>query len=679
MDELYGQEWGSYNLSWLIFIPKGEAEQDAQQGAYHTAKNTRPISIVNCDNRILAGAARLAWEPMMNSEIHESQRGFLKGRSMLANVVDNELSSMAAAAEGPGHATIYFDFRAAFPSISHEFLEDAMAARGIPEKWGHFLKHLYQDNGCLIPLGGQTHEGFRLTSGIRQGCPLSPLLFAAALDFFLRRLCHEHGEQACRAFADDIALTVKDLLLQAPGLAHEFRQLEKASGMGTNMDKTVIIPLFPTDLANFRARVEERVPDWKGIACSYKAKYLGFMMGPEKAQHQWSKVREKMKNRAKDWAAAGLGTYLTCEAYRIYIASVASFLGQLTNLPADWDDTEKEIISILFPGPYRWLPAEVAHSFGSMGLHRNLADIRLTAWAAKLRVSEYENRRQDGLKVQQRANDLMTKLHHSGQIYMRALWKEWLEDAFISRLQQAREEARAIGITKTTVQAKTLGHEFRPQGEEELDKCRRGFQNNARKMLEERNKPNMENTLRKKLSRWQTGLFPRLLAPRLQHGLQVTGRRGAPRVAAALLRANLNGWVTERRMQTRGGCGCGLGCPGAEDSIEHYARCPRLWDIARTRLRIQRPGNPEADTRMFLGLDRDISDDNRLKMALLVYGTYKYLNEKRHRTIPTNQGPSFIWQSMKNGARGNRFTEDLLDNIWVQRGRGEGPGARQQQ
>ena len=252
--------------------------------------------------------------------------------------------------------------------------------------------------------------------------------------------------------------------------------------------------------------------------------------------------------------------------------------------------------------------------------------------------------------MQQRANELRDKLSRSDQIYMMAFWKDWLDDAFIMQLQRAQVGARAKGVDKRTIQNKILRHDEGPQDEKERAKCRKGFQKTARSMLEEHNKANLEHTLRKKLQRWTTGLFPRLLGPRMQHGLQIVGKHGTPRVAAALLRANMNGWVTERRMQIRNGCGCGLGCAEAEDSIEHYACCPRVWDIARTRLRIQRPGQPEEDTRSFLGLDRHTSINDRLKMALLTYGLYCYLNERRHKAIPAVQAPSYIWQAIKNGA-----------------------------
>ena len=77
-----------FNLGILCCLPKQTAGAPSTPGDHYTAAFTRPLSIVNTDNRIIANSMKLAWEPIFNKWVSGSQRGFLKGRSMLASILE---------------------------------------------------------------------------------------------------------------------------------------------------------------------------------------------------------------------------------------------------------------------------------------------------------------------------------------------------------------------------------------------------------------------------------------------------------------------------------------------------------------------------------------------------------------------------------------------------------------
>ena len=109
------------------------------------------------------------------------QRGFIRGRSMLSNVVDVDEKMQHTSLCNDGGGALFFDFAAAFPSVSHDFLRAAFRSLGWPRWLTSFIDALYWGNRCEISIGGGRQAGFSITSGIRQGCPLSPAFFAIAI------------------------------------------------------------------------------------------------------------------------------------------------------------------------------------------------------------------------------------------------------------------------------------------------------------------------------------------------------------------------------------------------------------------------------------------------------------------------------------------------------------------
>ena len=244
-----------FNLGILCCLPKKASGNDPTVGDYHAAENTRPLSIVNTDNRLIANAYRLKWEPVFNTWISQYQQGFLQGRSMLSNVVDVDFEAMTVSLQHAQGAVILFDFKAAFPSISHRYLFRVLQHIGLPEHAMRLVESLYDKNRCVIACGGSSFSGFPMHAGIRQGCPLSPLLFAAVVDLLLRRLASMFPGELLRAFADDTAMVVKDWWAISTSLASVFTKFGAISGVDLNIPKTVIIPLWPTQLESFRSRL----------------------------------------------------------------------------------------------------------------------------------------------------------------------------------------------------------------------------------------------------------------------------------------------------------------------------------------------------------------------------------------------------------------------------------------
>ena len=71
----------------FVCLPKKVAGTHPTLGDYFTPENTRPLSIVNTDNRILAAATKYALHDYLEKWVSIYQKGFLNGRSMNDNII----------------------------------------------------------------------------------------------------------------------------------------------------------------------------------------------------------------------------------------------------------------------------------------------------------------------------------------------------------------------------------------------------------------------------------------------------------------------------------------------------------------------------------------------------------------------------------------------------------------
>ena len=67
-----------YKHAFLCCLPKKPSGRDSSDNDYFDAECTRPLSVVNTDNRIVASAYKQMLEPIANSWVSSMQQGFLE-------------------------------------------------------------------------------------------------------------------------------------------------------------------------------------------------------------------------------------------------------------------------------------------------------------------------------------------------------------------------------------------------------------------------------------------------------------------------------------------------------------------------------------------------------------------------------------------------------------------------
>ena len=228
-------------------------------------------------------------------------------------------------------AIILFDFKAAFPSLDQDFMWDVLETFGIPVAFVNALKLFYKDNTHILRHGTYEATSITVRSGVRQGCPLSPILSAICSDVLLQTLAETLEVDDClHGFADDTGLVVSEYIKAMPHLSRTFEEYALISALDLNVKKTVFIPLWPTtSLSNVRKLLRELCPRWRDIAVDWCAKYLGFSIGPGSVTKSWQKPLAKYQQRADTWSRLNLGLHLNTIVYKPFVASVLGFVWQL--------------------------------------------------------------------------------------------------------------------------------------------------------------------------------------------------------------------------------------------------------------------------------------------------------------------------------------------------------------
>lgn len=177
------------------------------------------------------------------------------------------------------------DLRKAFDSVSVDAVLAAASSAGLPKKFLHYLEVLYQQSKTLVQ-SGDLREEIRAARGVKQGDPLSPLLFNLVVDGLLRELPAIIGFRLgetminAMAFADDLTLVAST----RGGLQELLNQSEayfKARGLSFNPEKSSTLSLVPSKRQK-KTKVEQQPfqiagSDIPTLDCVASWKYLGVL------------------------------------------------------------------------------------------------------------------------------------------------------------------------------------------------------------------------------------------------------------------------------------------------------------------------------------------------------------------------------------------------------------------
>ena len=316
-------------------------------------KNWRPLSLLNQDYKLIAKTLAIRMKKHLEHIIHPDQTGFINNRYIGQNIV-RILDLMEFTEQEKIPAVIMsIDYEKAFDCVEWKYIDKVLEHFAFGPDFRRWVKILYTDiESCVINNGWITRF-FKLTRGVRQGCPMSPYLFVLGAELLSIAIRHNQlirGVNVANVthkiiqYADDTALSLlgeKETLCETFKLLNKFSEL---SGLRINIDKTKILRIGALKHSD-----EVLSPEYNVVWTSESLNMLGVIICNDRTklcEANYGPKLTKIENTIRAWRQRNLTIYGRLALIKSLLFSQIVYL--MSVLPAPSDDYINRIERILF-------------------------------------------------------------------------------------------------------------------------------------------------------------------------------------------------------------------------------------------------------------------------------------------------------------------------------------------
>ncbi|XP_019245221.1 PREDICTED: uncharacterized protein LOC109225083 [Nicotiana attenuata] len=279
-----------------------------------TFSGMRHISLSNFVNKIFSRVVHERLVGMLPSLISDEQAGFVKGRSIVENVLLTQelITDIRLRTKAGPNLVIKLDMAKAYDQLSWLFLSKVLRKMGLGERFIGLVFGIVSNNWYSILLNGQPHGFFRSTRGVKQGDPLLPTLHILAAEALSRGLKSLHSNLHFRgfglpkwspkinhlAYADDTIIFSSSDARSLKLIMQILSSYEAASGQLINKSKSAVYMHHSA-----RAQVIEKVQRITGIPNQeFPFTYLGCpIFYLRRRMNYYQDLITKVMNKLQNW------------------------------------------------------------------------------------------------------------------------------------------------------------------------------------------------------------------------------------------------------------------------------------------------------------------------------------------------------------------------------------------
>jgi hypothetical protein len=314
------------NSAYLALLPK---KVDAL-----SARDFRPISLIHSFAKLVTKMLANSLGPYLQELVASNQSAFVRGRSIHDNFMLVQHSIKSLHKKRVSSLLLELDISKAFDSVSWAFLIEVLSHLGFGPVWRNMISNILASSSTQVLLNGSPGIPIRHRRGLRQGDPLSPMLFVLVMDVLnsLFNLAENRGllhsleganiRSGLSIYADDVVLFVQPFEEDFQCVKTFLDCFGSATGLVSNLQKSFVIPIRCNDQA-----VQMGCNILRCTSSSFPCTYLGLPISDKKLRKSDLMVWvEKVADRLPNWKARLLSLAGRTAMVRFVLSAIPIYL-----------------------------------------------------------------------------------------------------------------------------------------------------------------------------------------------------------------------------------------------------------------------------------------------------------------------------------------------------------------
>ena len=324
----------SLNFGIITLVPKTDAIK---------IQNYRPICLLNVSFKILTKVLTNRIVLLANKIIRPSQTAFVPGSYILEGVVTLHETLHELHRKNKDGIILKLDFEKAYDKIRWPFLQQVLRMKGFSDVWCSWIQKVVSKGSVAVKVNDEYGHYFQTKKGVRQGDPLSQILFNIVVDMLaiLINRAKDRGHfqgliphivddgLSILQYADDTLIFLDVDIEGAKNMKLLLCAFEHLSGLKINFHKS--------QLFCYGAAKERELEYSEIFGCNkghYPFKYLSIPMHHRKLSNEdWNDIIERLKKRLNGWKGKMLSVGGRLVLINSILTSITMFMLSFFKIP----------------------------------------------------------------------------------------------------------------------------------------------------------------------------------------------------------------------------------------------------------------------------------------------------------------------------------------------------------